>query len=388
MPERRSIGIGVIGFGWMGQAHSRSYRRIPTLFPERTFEPRLVVCADNVAARCDEATSSFGFEEAGDDWRRVDRAPRHRGRHRDGAEHAPRAAVRRRRRGRQAPVLREAGRRHARADGAHRRGDAAGRHRHRRRVQLPLRAARDARPHADRVRAARRDHQLPRAVLLDVRQRPDGSAVVALPPGRGRLRRVERHPQPCRRPRPPAGRPDQRGRRDPRDVHPPAPAAERRRHALLARQPGRSDRRGDQRGLQPGRSCASRAAPVGSFESSRSMVGPESQMAFEVYGTKGALAWNLEQLNELRVHLVDDDLARRVASRRCTAAIATRSTATSCPATATPSASRTSSRSRTTRSSTRWRGASSTNPASTRRSPTSPSRRRGCARATAGGGRT
>ena len=46
---------------------------------------------------------------------------------------------------------------------------------------------------------------------------------------------------------------------------------------------------------------------VGSFECSRSMVGPESQMAFEVYGTKGALAWNLEQLNELRVHLVDDD---------------------------------------------------------------------------------
>ncbi len=71
MPERRSIGIGVIGFGWMGQAHSRSYRRIPTLFPERTFEPRLVACADNVPARCDEATSSFGFEEAGDDWRRV-----------------------------------------------------------------------------------------------------------------------------------------------------------------------------------------------------------------------------------------------------------------------------------------------------------------------------
>ena len=71
MPERRAIGIGVIGFGWMGQAHSRSYRRIPTLFPERTFEPRLVACADTVAARCDEATSSFGFEEAGDDWRRV-----------------------------------------------------------------------------------------------------------------------------------------------------------------------------------------------------------------------------------------------------------------------------------------------------------------------------
>jgi predicted dehydrogenase len=46
----------------------------------------------------------------------------------------------------------------------------------------------------------------------------------------------------------------------------------------------------------------------GTFEASRSMVGPESQMAIEVYGTKGALAWNLEKLNELRVYLVEDAL--------------------------------------------------------------------------------
>jgi predicted dehydrogenase len=45
----------------------------------------------------------------------------------------------------------------------------------------------------------------------------------------------------------------------------------------------------------------------GTFEASRSMIGPETQMAFEVYGTKGALAWNLEQLNELQVHLVDEE---------------------------------------------------------------------------------
>jgi predicted dehydrogenase len=38
------------------------------------------------------------------------------------------------------------------------------------------------------------------------------------------------------------------------------------------------------------------------FESSRSIVGPESRCAFEVYGTRGALAWNLETLNELRVY--------------------------------------------------------------------------------------
>ena len=69
MIPRRPIGLAVIGFGWMGQAHSRSYMRLPTLFPERVYEPRLVVCADTLAARRRAATSAFGFSAATDDWR-------------------------------------------------------------------------------------------------------------------------------------------------------------------------------------------------------------------------------------------------------------------------------------------------------------------------------
>jgi len=65
------IGIGVIGFGWMGQAHSRSAARIPGLFPEREFEPRLVVCADSVAERRCAATEGVGFARATPDWAEV-----------------------------------------------------------------------------------------------------------------------------------------------------------------------------------------------------------------------------------------------------------------------------------------------------------------------------
>ena len=54
--------------------------------------------------------------------------------------------------------------------------------------------------------------------------------------------------------------------------------------------------------------CAFANGARGTFEASRSIVGPESQMAFEVYGTKGALGWNLEKLNELQVYLVEDEL--------------------------------------------------------------------------------
>jgi len=54
--------------------------------------------------------------------------------------------------------------------------------------------------------------------------------------------------------------------------------------------------------------CEFSGGARGTFEASRSIVGPESQMAFEVYGTKGALGWNLEKLNELQLYLVEDEL--------------------------------------------------------------------------------
>src|SRR6476646_8825528 len=68
---RRRLGVGVIGFGWLGQAHSRSLLRIPTLFPERTFDAELVVCGDTLAERREEAVGSFGFARAAADWRTV-----------------------------------------------------------------------------------------------------------------------------------------------------------------------------------------------------------------------------------------------------------------------------------------------------------------------------
>ena len=66
--DRRRLGIGVIGLGWMGQAHSRSMRRIPTHFPDRSFDPELVVCCDPVTARVDDGVASFGFHEGTGAW--------------------------------------------------------------------------------------------------------------------------------------------------------------------------------------------------------------------------------------------------------------------------------------------------------------------------------
>jgi len=64
----RSIGIGIIGMGWMGEAHSRSYLAIKDRFHGSGIEPRLVVCADPVEQRARDAQTRFGFQRYTTDW--------------------------------------------------------------------------------------------------------------------------------------------------------------------------------------------------------------------------------------------------------------------------------------------------------------------------------
>lgn len=69
--SRKVLGIGVVGFGWMGMAHSRSAARIASLFPQREFNTRLVICGDNVSERRQQAVDGFGFASASADWESV-----------------------------------------------------------------------------------------------------------------------------------------------------------------------------------------------------------------------------------------------------------------------------------------------------------------------------
>ncbi len=310
MPERRAIGIGVIGFGWMGQAHSRSYRRIPTLFPERTFEPRLVACADTVAARCDEATSSFGFEEAGDDWRRI-------------IEHPDVEVV----------TVTAPNMLHEQLCVA---AAEAGKHLF---CEKPVGGTPEQ---TVRIGAATRRAGIVTGVGYNYRFVPlvmhartliESGRLGEITNYRGRFFSMYGND--------PMGLlswrflQDEGGYGVSSDILSHAvdlahllvgPISEvvGMRETFIRRRPlpsagGTHYSRGspdDPTGEvtnedYSGALVRFAGGAVGSFESSRSMVGPESQMAFEVYGTKGALAWNLEQLNELRVHLVDDDLAPR-----------------------------------------------------------------------------
>jgi predicted dehydrogenase len=64
----RTIGVGVIGLGWMGRVHSQSYLRVGHHFPDLALAPRLVTAADPVAALREDAARRYGFARTTVDW--------------------------------------------------------------------------------------------------------------------------------------------------------------------------------------------------------------------------------------------------------------------------------------------------------------------------------
>jgi predicted dehydrogenase len=67
----REIGIGLVGLGWMGQVHTRGYQRLLDHYPECPLTPRLVSVADAVEERARDSAGRLGYESWSTDWREV-----------------------------------------------------------------------------------------------------------------------------------------------------------------------------------------------------------------------------------------------------------------------------------------------------------------------------
>jgi predicted dehydrogenase len=301
-----AIGVGLIGFGWLGQAHSRSLLRIPTLFPERTFDADLVICADTVAERLDSAVSDFGYAEAVPDWRRAVEHPDvdvvfvtapnmlHLELIEAAAaagkdifcekpvggtpEQTQRAAVLAREAGvitgvgynyRWAPLVQYA--RQLIADGT------LGEITNYRGRFFSMYGSDPLNPLSWRYRVDEGGY----GASTDLLSHAVDLAHMLLGP----ITRVVGTVETFIRERPivPGGTHYARGSAD----DPRGPVTNEDYAGLL---------------------CEFAGGARGTFEASRTIVGPESQMAFDVYGTKGALSWNLERLNELQVYLAEDEL--------------------------------------------------------------------------------
>ncbi len=71
-----TIGVGVIGFGWMGRVHAQAHARLRHHFPDLGLVPELVAVADDVPGRAEAAAAQFGFASATADWRELLADPR------------------------------------------------------------------------------------------------------------------------------------------------------------------------------------------------------------------------------------------------------------------------------------------------------------------------
>jgi predicted dehydrogenase len=301
---RRRIGVGVIGFGWLGQAHSRSMLRVPTLFADREFDPELVICGDTSPERVDEAVRSFGFAQGTHDWRRVVEDPAvdvvviaaPNMLHVELIEAAaaaekhvfcekpvggtPEQTVRAEKAARNvitgvgynyrwAPLVRYASR--LIADG--RLGEITN---YRGRF-FSMYGSDPLGVLSWRFLVDQAGH----GVSTDLLSHSVDLAHMLLGP----ITRVVGTTETFIRERPLAGD---------AGTHYGRGRAEDPKGAVTNE---------DYAGML----CEFATGARGTFEASRSLVGPESQMAFEVYGTKGALGWNLERLNELQLYLVEDE---------------------------------------------------------------------------------
>ena len=106
------IGVGLVGYKFMGRAHSNAYRQVAHFFDVDP-APRMVAICGRDEAGVRAAAAQLGWEGYETDYRKLDRARRHRaGRRLDDRRHPPRGRDGRAGR-RQARPLRKAAGEHA-----------------------------------------------------------------------------------------------------------------------------------------------------------------------------------------------------------------------------------------------------------------------------------
>ncbi|AMW14285.1 myo-inositol 2-dehydrogenase [Streptomyces qaidamensis] len=71
-----TLGIAVVGFGWMGRVHTQAYARVRHHYPQLPLVPELVTVAEEVPGRAEGAAAQFGFASTTRDWREVAADPR------------------------------------------------------------------------------------------------------------------------------------------------------------------------------------------------------------------------------------------------------------------------------------------------------------------------
>jgi len=69
--ERTRIGVGMLGYGFMGKAHSNALRTIPYIFWPSSYRPQMVAISGRTEEAVREASVRYGYDRYSTDWRAV-----------------------------------------------------------------------------------------------------------------------------------------------------------------------------------------------------------------------------------------------------------------------------------------------------------------------------
>ena len=67
----RTLNVGMIGYGFMGQAHSNAYRQVSELLSEVEHRPVLKAVAARSADKIKAFAENWGYEIVETDWRKL-----------------------------------------------------------------------------------------------------------------------------------------------------------------------------------------------------------------------------------------------------------------------------------------------------------------------------
>src|SRR3954469_6956774 len=67
----QEIGVGMLGYAFMGKAHSNAFHKIGYMTWPPPLAPKLVGIAGRNAEAVQEAATRYGYEYATDDWRKL-----------------------------------------------------------------------------------------------------------------------------------------------------------------------------------------------------------------------------------------------------------------------------------------------------------------------------
>jgi predicted dehydrogenase len=70
MPQRKPLRIGMIGYGFMGRAHSNAYNRVNNFF-DLQYEPVLQAVAARDQAKAEKFADTWGYASVETDWRKL-----------------------------------------------------------------------------------------------------------------------------------------------------------------------------------------------------------------------------------------------------------------------------------------------------------------------------